>query len=70
MTVDILEGMEIKDAAVKYEIGTKQAAQKAFRLTVVNLFLFEDRQLIINNNYKISLLRQLWKKSKTEYFKL
>lgn len=69
MTVDILDGMELKDAAIEYGIGTKQAAQKAFRLTAVNLFLSDDREKIIKSNYDIRILRDLWLKSKIGYFK-
>lgn len=69
MTVDILDGMAIESAAKKHDIGTKQAAHGIFRRTAVNLFMFDDRKKIIENNYEINLIRELWRKSKIDYFK-
>ena len=68
MTIDVMEGMTLEEASQKHGIGTRQAAQKIFRLTSVNLFLFDDRKEIEKNNYDINVIRKLWRESKTGYF--
>lgn len=68
LSVDILEGKMIEEAGTEHGFKTKQAAHKAFRLTAVNLFLFDDRQKIIKSGYDINVMRELWRKSKTGYF--
>lgn len=61
MTYDVLDGSTLSDAAEAYGFNSKQAAQKAFRLTVVNFFMPSEQAGIVNNNYSISYLRKLWK---------
>lgn len=61
MTYDVLDGLTLQEGADLYEFKSRQAAQKAFRLTVVNFFTQSYRKDIIENGYKISYLRNLWK---------
>ena len=61
MTWDVLHGKTLDAAAKLYGFNSRQAAQKAFRLTAVNFFTRSYTKEIVSNGYKISYLRKLWK---------
>lgn len=63
MTYDVLEGMTLQKAAAAYGFNSRQAAQKAFRLTVVNFFLQSNHSGIVKNRYDIEYLRKLWRET-------
>jgi len=63
LTYDVLGGATFEEVAKSYGFNSRQAAQKAFRLTVVNFFLPYQLEKLGENRNKINHLRGLWKNS-------
>ncbi len=64
ITYDVLNGATFEEAAKLHGMNSAQAAQKQFRLTVINFFLPYRQPEIIKKNYDIKFLRRLWTDTK------
>lgn len=67
MTKHILMGASLEEAAHAFNMNSRQAVLKVFRLTLVNFFFATEMDKIKNMNYNIRGIRKIWRDALLEF---